>query len=224
MNIKLLSILTLVTVLSISFTSCNLFSDTAAKVDGDKITIDELNRYYYIQNKMVTNIESKEEIDKLAANPAYANHPFLNKANFLDHIIAQKLLYKKAMDDKNIDKEELDTLVEMVEMQTVAQYFLGKKLKDKITVTDEEVAKVYNENRAKFAGRTADEATNYIKQQIFASKSRQETNRYISDLVSESAINKDGFKEYMEKQKKNAPAVSEQQPATTDTTAKTADK
>jgi len=224
MNIKLLSILTLATVLSISFTSCNLFSDTAAKVDGDKITIDELNKYYYIQNKMLTNIESKDEIDKLAENLAYANHPFLNKANFLDHLIAQKLLYKKAMDDKNIDKEELETLLEMVKIQTAAQYFLGKKLKDKVTVTDEEVDKVYNENKSKFAGRTADEATMYIKQQIFASKSRQETNRYISDLVSESAINKDGFKAYMEKQKKNTPAASVQQPSTTDTPATKTDK
>jgi len=200
-----------------------MFGDVAAKVDGDKITIEELNKYYYIQNKMLTNIESKEEIDKLAENTAYANHPFLNKANFLDHLIAQKLLYKKAMNDKNIDKDELETLLEMVKIQTAAQFFLGKKLKDKITVTDEEVDKVYSENRSKFAGRTADEATMYIKQQIFTSKSRQETNRYISDLISESAINKDGFKEYMEKHKKPAPAASEQ-PVTTENKEQKTDK
>jgi len=151
---------------------------------------------------MLTNIDSKEEIDKLSNNPAYANHPFLNKANFLDHLIAQKVLFEKAMDDKSIDKEELETLLEMVKVQTAAQYFLSKKLKDKIAVTDEEVEKIYSENRSKFAGRTAEEASNYIKQQIFSQKSRQETNKYIAELLAEHAINKDGFKEYQAKTSK----------------------
>jgi hypothetical protein len=142
----------------------------------------------------MTNIESNEEIDKLAENPAYANHPLLSKAGFLDHLIAQKLLYKKAMDDKSINHDELDTIVEMIKIQTVAQYYLGKKLKDKITVSDEEVNSVYNENKSKFAGKTADEATAYIKQQIFAQKSRQETNKYVMELVAESKVDKEGFK------------------------------
>jgi len=195
--------LTLIAAILSTFLSCkNMFGDAAAKIDGDKITIEELNQFYYVQNKMLTNIDSKEEIDKLAENPAYANHPFLNKANFLDHLIAQKVLYEKAMDDKSIDKDELETLLEMIKVQTAAQYYLSKKLKDKITVTDEEVDKIYNENRSKFAGRTAVEAANYIKQQVFAQKSRQETNKYIAELLAEHAVNKDGFKEYMAKQKK----------------------
>lgn len=214
MNKKSVIFLTLITVLSISFISCkNMFGETAATIDGDKITIDELNKFYYIQNKMLTNIDSKEEIDKLADNPAYANHPFLNKANFLEHLIAQKVLYDKAMSDKSIDKDELNTLLEMVKIQTAAQYFLSKKLKDKITVTDEEVEKIYTENKSKFAGKTADEASNYIKQQIFAQKSRMETNKYVAELLGEHAINKDGFKEYMTKQKKNVPTDNQTVPA-----------
>ncbi len=214
MNKKSVIFLTLIVALSISFSSCkNMFGETAATIDGDKITIDELNRFYYIQNKMLTNIDSKEEIDKLADNPAYANHPFLNKANFLEHLIAQKVLYDKAMSDKSLDKDELNTLLEMVKIQTAAQYYLSKKLKDKITVTDEEVEKIYAENKSKFAGKTADEATNYIKQQIFAQKSRMETNKYVAELLAEHAINKDGFKEYMAKQKKTVPAENQTIPA-----------
>lgn len=202
---KSVFMLALIAVITVSFISCkNTFGDTAATIDGDKITIDELNKFYYVQNKMVTNIDSKEEIDKLAENPAYAGHPFLNKANYLEHLIAQKVLYDKAMSDKSIDKDELETLIEMVKVQTAAQYYLSKKLKDKITVTDEEVDKVYSENRSKFAGRTADEAASYIKQQIFSQKSRMETNKYVAEILAEHAINKDGFKEYMAKQKKTA--------------------
>ena len=203
MNKKSVLMLTLIAAIIVSFISCkNMFGDAAATIDGDKITIEELNQFYYVQNKMLTNIDSKEEIDKLSNNPAYANHPFLNKANFLDHLIAQKVLFEKAMDDKSIDKEELETLLEMVKVQTAAQYFLSKKLKDKIAVTDEEVEKIYSENRSKFAGRTAEEASNYIKQQIFSQKSRQETNKYIAELLAEHAINKDGFKEYQAKTSK----------------------
>lgn len=178
----------------------------AAKIDDDTISMEDFNKFYYLQTKMMANVETNEEVDKLAENPAYANHPLLSKPGFLDHLIAQKVLYKKAMDDKAIDHKELDTVIEMIKIQTVAQYYLGKKLKDKITVSDEEVNAVYNENKSKFAGRTADEATAYIKQQIFAQKSKQETNKYILELLAEYKINKEGFKESQSKaEKKSAP-------------------
>lgn len=177
----------------------------AAKVDDDTITMEDFNKFYYLQSKMMTNIDSNEEIDKLAASPEYANHPLLSKAGFLDHLIAQKLLYKKAMTDKAIDKNELDAVMEMIKVQTVAQYYLAKKLKDKITVSDEEVNSVYNANKAKFAGKTADDATAYIKQQIFAQKSREETNKYIMELIAESKVDKEGFKN--SQSKTSAPAV-----------------
>ena len=206
MKIKHLITICIITLLIIPQISCK--KDWAAKVDNETITMDEFNKFYYLQSKMMTNIESNEEIDKLAESPAYANHPLLSKTGFLDHIIAQKLLYKKAMNDKAINKDELDTVIEMIKIQTVAQYYLGKKLKDKITVSDEEVNAVYAENKAKFAGRTADEATAYIKQQIFAQKSRQETNKYIMELIAEASVNKDGFKDYQNKNAKTpAPEV-----------------
>ena len=48
--------------------SCNKFTgETAATIDGKKITIEEVNKFYYIQNNL-TNIDSNEEIDKLAEN------------------------------------------------------------------------------------------------------------------------------------------------------------
>ena len=197
MKIKHLLTILIITMLVIPQVSCK--KEWAAKVDGDTISIDDFNKFYYLQSKMMANVETNEEVDKLAENPAYANHPLLSKTGFLDHIIAQKLLYKKAMDDKSIDHDELDTVIEMIKIQTAAQYYLGKKLKDKITVSDEEVTAVYNQNKAKFAGRTADEATAYIKQQIFTQKSRQETNKYIMELIAESKVEKDGFKEYMKK-------------------------
>jgi len=200
MKIKHFLTICIITMIAVTQISCK--KDWAAKIDDDTISMEDFNKFYYLQSKMMTNVETNEEVDKLADNPSYANHPLLSKAGFLDHLIAQKLLYKKAMNDKNINKDELNTVIEMIKIQTVAQYYLGKKLKDKITVSDEEVNAVYSQNKSKFAGRTADEATAYIKQQIFSQKSRQETNRYIMDLIAESKVDKEGFKNSQSKTSK----------------------
>jgi len=209
MNKKTHLIFAAMLISAVAFVSCGkFFGDAIATIDGDKITIEEFKKFYYIQNKLITNIDSNEEIDKLADNPAYAEHPFLNKSKFLEHLIAQKVLYEKAMEDKSIDKEELKTLLEMVKMQTAAQYYLSKKLKNKITVTDEEVEKIYSENKSKFAGRTAEESINYIKQNVFAQKSRIEADKLVKELLAEHSIKKDGFREYMEKEAKSKPQNS----------------
>jgi len=203
MKIRVLILSLLLTITAIFSISCNNISgEWAAKIDGKTISIDEFNSYYYTQNKMMANVPTKEDVDKLAADPAYADHPFLNKANFLDHLIAQKLIYNKAMKDKSIDKEELNSILEITKIQAASQYFLGQKLKDKISVTDEEVAEFYNKNRSQFAGRTANEATAYIRQQLMAYKSRQEANQYVLELVAESEVKKEGLREYLAKTKK----------------------
>ncbi|MFA5519509.1 MAG: hypothetical protein WDA74_09665, partial [Spirochaetota bacterium] len=77
-----------------------------------------------------------------------------------------------------------------------------QKLKDKIEVSDEEVTEFYNKNRSQFAGRTANEATAYIRQQLMAYKSRQEANQYVLELVAESEVKKEGLREYLAKTKK----------------------
>ncbi len=197
MKIKHLFTILIITMLVIPQISCK--KDWAAKIDGETISMEDFNKFYYLQTKMMANVETDAEVDKLAENPAYANHPLLSKAGYLDHIIAQKLLYNKAINDKSINQDELKTVIEMIKIQTAAQYYLGKKLKDKITVSDEEVNAVYNQNKAKFAGRTADEATAYIKQQIFTQKSKQETNKYIMELIAESKVDKEGFNNSVKK-------------------------
>ena len=181
----------------------------AVKIDNDVISIDEFNRFYYTQNKILLNVESNEEIDKLAAEPNINPQlrQYILKANFLDHLIAQKLLYNRAVNDSSINQDELKTIVEIAKMQAVSTYYLGIKLKDKISVTDQEVEKFYNENRRLFKGVPMnDTVINRIKQQIFMQKSNMASNEYIMDLLAESKVNKEGFKNYMqslEKEKKS---------------------
>ncbi len=204
MKIRVSTLALLLAITAIFTISCNNMSgDWAASIDDKVISIKEFNKYYYTQNKMMANVPSNEDVDKLAEDPAYANHPFLNKTNFLDHLIAQKLLYNRALKDKSIDKDELDSILELTKIQTASQYYLGQKLKDKIEVSDEEVTEFYNKNRSQFAGRTANEATAYIRQQLISYKSRQEANQYVMDILAESKVKKDGLKEYLAKTKKS---------------------
>ena len=176
--------------------------------DSTKIYMDEFNKFYYLQAKLFLNVDSNEEIDKLAEDPRFEK-TMLNKNNFLEYLVAQKLLYKKAMNDKTIDKDEFNTYVEFAKMQGVNQYFLGKKFRDRIAVTDEEINMAYSQNRAQFAGRTADEVTNYIKQQLSAQKFSYESNRYLQNLMDEHKINYDGLKEHL---KKSSPTPEETKP------------
>ena len=178
--------------------SCN--KEWAAKIDDStKIYMDEFNKFYYLQAKLALNIDSLEEIDKLAEDPRYEKTA-LNKAEFLKNLVAQKLLYNKAIGDKNIDKDELNAYAEFIKMQSVNQYYLMKKFKDRIAVTDEEVEIEYNKNRAQFAGMNPEAVANYIGQQLSARKLSFETDTYLKNLMGEYKINYDGLKEYLKKQ------------------------
>ena len=190
------------------FSSCKKGSDDswAVKIDDDTISIEEFNNYYYTQNKLLLNIEKNEDVDKLAENPSDLRpeiQQMVVKTNYLEHIIAQKLIHKKAMNDETINKKELETLIKMSEMQIVAQYYLSKIFKDEINVTDEEVNQFYAKNQQLFRGvPMSDAVINRIKQQIFLQKSQSKSKEYIMNLLAESKVNKEGFKKYMKDQDK----------------------
>jgi len=197
MKIKHLLTISIMAILIIPQLSCK--KEWAATIDDStKIYMDEFNRFYYLQAKLFLNVDTIEEIDKLSQDPRFEK-TMLNKNNFLEYLVAQKLLYKKAMSDKTIDKDEFNAYVEFAKMQSVNQYFLGKKFKDRIAVSDEEINMAYSKNRAQFAGRTADEVTNYIRQQLSAQKFSYESNRYLQNLMDEHKINYDGMKEHLKK-------------------------
>lgn len=186
----------------------------AVQIDNETISMDEFNRYYYTQNKLMFNLDSDEEIDKLAEEADSLNpqvRQYVVKASFLDHLVAQKLLYKKAMNDNTMDKNELNAALELAKMQTASSYFLRNKFKNRITITDEEVERFYTENRNMFRGVPLNEnVINSIKQQIFAQKSGAVFNEYIMDVLAESKVNKEGFRNYIQSNQ-DKPTGNEQQ-------------
>lgn len=176
--------------------------DVAVKIDDEKITIPEFNNYYYMQNKLLMNMD-KAEIDKVADDPQIENHPTLNKSRFLDFLISRKLLYEKAMKDDKINKEELKTIVELAQMQAAATYYLTEKLGSEITVSDKEADEFYRQNPQLFKGVPVNDAViDQIKRQIKMQKLEQKSNQYIFDVMAEHKINREGFREYIKNQEK----------------------
>jgi len=200
--------------LIIGVLSCDSGGGWAVKIDNETISIDELNRSYYIFNKMTYNLRTDEEVDGLASeagnlDPRDPRRQYLVKSSFVDHLIAQRLLYKKAMSDSSVDRKELEITMEIAKLQAVSMFYLNQKFKDKVTVTDEEVEKFYTENQSSFRGvPLTDEVVKRIKEQLIFQKSMIASNEYITDLMAESRINKEGFKEYLQKLNKDKPEES----------------
>ena len=161
----------------------------------------------------------KDEIDKISEDPSMADHPTLNKTKFMDFIISRKLLYKKTINDESLDQEELKTIIELFKLQGVSSYYLSLKLKDKITVTDDEIDRFYKENKKIFKGVPInDDVINRIKQQIYMQKFEQESSQFIMNLLAESKVNREGFRNHIKKklQEKEAAASEEsKKPAST---------
>ena len=187
------------------FVSCdNPFSkEWAAKIGSDVITIKDFNQFYYTQNRMVENVETNEDVDKLAQDPVYVQmHQFLNKQYFLETLINGKLIYSAATEDDSINQDELNTVIELSKYQIVMQYYLIKKLKSKIVVTDEEVNEFYTRNKDKLSKYTANEAIEICRKELEQRKLYAEMSRYVEELKQKKGVNRDGFKDYMSKQNK----------------------
>ncbi len=169
----------------------------AIKLENETISIKEFEDYYYTQNKLVLNL-GKEEIDKMAANPMAQNHPTLSRKKFADYIISRILLYNKAMDDETVDRNEMETVVELNKYNSVATYYLLEKLQDEINVTEQEVEQFYNQNRQMFQGVALnDQVVARIRQQIFMKKFEMKSNEFILNLIAENKVNREGLKQYL---------------------------
>lgn len=182
-------------------TACNSGKgETLVEIDDTKIGAKDFENYYYAQNQIMLNVD-RDQVKELAADPSMKNHPTLNKSKFMDNLVATKLLVAKAENDPDINQEELNTISELSRLQAVANYYRFAKLKDEITVTDEEIERFYEENRQHFRGvAITDEVMERIRQQIFMQKFERASSEFVMSLMAESKVNREGFREYLKKQ------------------------
>ena len=168
------------------------------KIGNEEIKLEDLNRFYYMQNKILANFETNEEVDRLASDPESLQlYPYLEKQNFLEILINEKLVYSTATGDKSIDQNELKTVIELAKYQAVLQYYMMKKLKNKIVVTDEEINEFYEIHRDSLSKYTYDEAREVIRKYLVQRKINDEMMKYIQELKEREGVNRDGFTNYM---------------------------
>lgn len=192
--------------------SCSKYGgEWVAKIDSDTITIDELNTFYYAQQKSLYNLP-KEKIDELAADPAQvAKNPTLNKQEFLEQLIRQRLVYKKAMSDGIGKEDEVEALMQMAKEAVVVGFYVREKFKNEIEPTNEEVENIYRQQGARFKGVPADQAEMYIKQQLQQQKLQMKIRDMVESLRDEKGIKKntDFLKKEMQKAEKKVEAPAE---------------
>jgi len=214
MNHKTINIFLIIILAAVIAVSCNKGGKWAVKINNDVVSIDEYNDFYYTQNKILLNMD-REDIDKLSADMSMINHPTLNKTKFMDFLVSRKLLFQKAMKDDSINKDELKTVIELFKLQGVATYYLSEKLKDEIVITDDEVDNFYNSNRRMFKGVPVnDQVIAKIKQQIFMQKFEQKSSEFVMNLIAESKVNREGFKNYMRESAKEKAEKAEEKKET----------
>lgn len=199
---------------AVAFTACEKESGPWAVKINDKtaVTITEFERLYYFQNKLMLNLETNEEVDKIAANPQQlaerVPNPqqramaqvFLNKETFMQQLVDQKLLYHKALEDKDIDQDELKSVIEAAKLKAVMEYYLTTKLEEKVKISQQELEEAYAANIEMFQGRTAAEVEPFLRQQMMQQKLGVESKKFVDELKAESTINKKGFQEWLKKQ------------------------
>ena len=103
-----------------------------AKVDGETITVKDFNN----------------RIDKLPKQ--YQDIVKSQKKNYLDDLVMEKLLYKKALRKKiDKDRDTQDIIAEATKKIIIAR-LVEKEVENKVKVSDEEVRKYYDEHSEEF--------------------------------------------------------------------------
>ncbi len=213
-NIFIIAGILLLSSMLLLITACgNGFSgEWVAKINGETITDEELDNYYYAQHKSMMNL-SKEEIDKLAANPsATAQNPLLNKQEFLEQMIRQQLVYQEAVDAGALKDDEVKALIDMTKQSVVMGWYVKDKFKDDIEISQDEIEQVYARQRSRFQGVPIEQAEMYIKQNIYQQKMQMKLREMVENLREESKIEKNT--ELLRKKIKDSNKEVEQDAAT----------
>lgn len=162
-----------------------------AKIDGETITLEELNTLYYAQHQHLLNV-SKEEIDRYAQDPALLKRiPTLNRKFFLEELIKQRLIYNKAVKDGLLDQKEVKAVVQIAREGAVVQSYVKEKFKDDIKISNEEIEAFYlKERNRRYRGVPIDQAEKHIKQFLLSRKMQKKLMGLVESLRDESIIEK----------------------------------
>lgn len=175
-NIILILILFSITL----FISCSNSNNWVAKVDGDKITVNDFNvRFdYYLKSKYFQNPE---------LIPQARNNMEERKAALKD-MINERLILLEAKKLKIDKSPEVQNLIRLYNQQIILNNYIEKYLASDLNVSDEEMMAFYNQHKADFRNVDPDMAKRKIKYQLMMVKYDKKITEVIDKLKDKYRI------------------------------------
>jgi hypothetical protein len=114
----------------------------------------------------------------------------LNKAEFLEQLIRQRLVYNKAVDEKVLKNQDLDAMIQMAKEAIVLQFYIREKFKNEIAISPQEVEEIFTKQKERFKGVPGDQAEMFIRQQVFQQKLQMKAGELLQNLRDQSGVKK----------------------------------
>lgn len=162
--LKNIFILSFVIIFLMVANTCSKKKGWVAKIEGEKITLDEFNtRFeYYLKSKYM-------QAQRPDLIPQARNSMEERKAALKD-MINEKLILKEAKKMKLHKREEVQNLIKLYTQQIVLNAYIEEYLAGDINVAEQEITDFYNKNRSDFRNMDPDFAKRKIRYQLMMQK------------------------------------------------------
>ena len=142
-------------------------------------------------NKLVEGMEDKVEITKKEILFSKGD------AEVLKTLIVGKVIEKKMNDEKFEEQEQNQKDLEVIKDNVYINYYLDLEVRKNVKVTQEEIAQIYENEKAKLGNVTPNSAYQQIANGLFNNKVAEERNNLINKIVEDYKVD-EVAKEYTE--------------------------
>ncbi len=167
---------------SVSFLlfNCNKKAVTVAKIDSQKINLDEFNvRFeYYLKSKYV---QQPDYIPR-------ARNDMEERRACLKDMINENLILNEAKKLKLDKKEDVKNLIKLYTQQIIINAYIEQYLAGDIKVSKEEVEQFYRQNKSQFAGVEPELALKKIEYQLTLQKYDKKISEILDNLKGKYRI------------------------------------
>ena len=142
-------------------------------------------------NKLVEGMEDKVEITKKEILFSKGD------AEVLKTLIVGKVIEKKMNDEKFEEQEQNQKDLEVIKDNVYINYYLDLEVRKNVKVTQEEIAQIYENEKAKLGNVTPNSSYQQIANGLFNNKVAEERNNLINKIVEDYKVD-EVAKEYTE--------------------------
>jgi len=133
-------------------------------------------------NKLVEEMEDKLEISKKEILFSKGD------SEVLKTLLVGKIISKKMADEKFEDQEQNKKDLEVIRDNVYINYYLDLEVRKNVKVTQEEVAEIYEKEKAKLGNVTPNSAYQQIANSLLNNRAIEERNNLINKIVEEYKV------------------------------------